>query len=347
MTEEMESIEENKIWSLVSLPQGQRAIGLKWVFKIKRDEHGEIVKHKARLVAKGYVQSHGIDYEEVFAPVARMESVRVVLVVAAHRGWPVHHMDVKTAFLNGDLVEEVYVEQPPGFAVAGQEGKVIKLHKALYGLKQAPRAWNAKLDASLKLLGFTRSECEHGLYTRGAATSRLVVGIYVDDLIIAGESSEQITVFKTEMKLFRMSDLGLLSFYLGIEVKQGQKGIVLSQAAYVRKLLEKAGMSSCNSTATPMEARLKLSKRSGAKSVAVTSSRSLIGSLRYLVHTRPELAFAVGYLSRFMKAPTEEHMVAVKHLLRYLAGTTNYGLVYTRSKGELDLVGYCDSDMGG
>ncbi|WVZ75290.1 LOW QUALITY PROTEIN: hypothetical protein U9M48_023361 [Paspalum notatum var. saurae] len=179
MLEEMASIEHNKTWSL-------RAIGLKWVFKLKRDEHGDISNYKARLVAKGYVQRHGIDYEEVFAPVARMESMRVLLAVAACRGWAVHHMDVKSAFLNGELAEEVYVAQPPGFIAVGHERKVLKLHKALYGLKQAPRSWNAKLDASLQELGFTKSSCEHGLYTRGFEQSRLVVGIYVDNLIITG-----------------------------------------------------------------------------------------------------------------------------------------------------------------
>jgi len=209
MIEEMASIEHNQTWSLVDLPAGQRAIGLKWVFKIKKDEHGNITKHKARLVAKGYVQRQGIDYEEVFAPVARMESVRVLLAVAAHKSWSVHHLDVKSAFLNGDLAEKVYVQQPPGFVTAGHERKVLKLHKALYGLKQASRPWNLKLDGSLLALGFARSECEHGLYTRGDGEKRLVVGIYVDDLIITGGSTEVISEFKEEMKsLFRMSDLG-------------------------------------------------------------------------------------------------------------------------------------------
>jgi hypothetical protein len=138
---------------------------LKWVFKLKHDEHGDVVKHKARLVAKGYVQRQGVDFEEVFAPVARMESVRVLLILAAHNNWPVHHMDVKSAFLNGDLGEEVYVSQPPGFIKSGEEKKVYRLHKALYGLRQAPRAWNSKLDAVLYDLGFPKCKTEHGLYT--------------------------------------------------------------------------------------------------------------------------------------------------------------------------------------
>jgi hypothetical protein len=139
MMEELESIKENKTWSFVDLPRGQKAIGLKWVFKLKHDEHGDVVKHKTRLVVKGYVQRQGIDFDEVFAPVARMESVRVMIILAAHLSWFVHHMDMKSAFLNGDLGEEVYVSQPPGFIVKGQEQKVYKLHKALYDLREAPR----------------------------------------------------------------------------------------------------------------------------------------------------------------------------------------------------------------
>ncbi|WVZ61751.1 LOW QUALITY PROTEIN: hypothetical protein U9M48_011574 [Paspalum notatum var. saurae] len=349
MLEEMASIEENKTWTLVDLPKGQRAIGLKWVFKLKKDEHGEVIKHKAQLVAMGYVQRQGIDFEEVFAPVARMESVRVVLAVAAHHGWSVHHMDVKSAFLNGELVEEFYVAQPPGFTAAGHEEKVLRLHKALYGPRQVPRAWNAKLDASLHELGFTRSKCEHGLYVRGAEASRLVVGIYVDDLIITREMKKEIDSFKLQMKkLFKMSYLGPLSYYLGIEVKQGQRGIELRQSAYALKLLEKAGMSSCNSCATPMEVRLKLSKASTSPLVDdPTMYRSIIGSLRYLLHTRPDLSFSVRYLSRFMEEPRTDHMAAVKHLLRYVAGTINYGLWYSGGGGDTRLLGYSDSDLAG
>ncbi|WVZ83397.1 hypothetical protein U9M48_030555 [Paspalum notatum var. saurae] len=340
MLEEMASIEHNKTWSLVDLPGGHRVIGLKWVFKLKRDEHRDISKYKARLMAKGYVQRQGIDYEEVFTPIARMESVRVFLAVVACWCWAVHHMDVKSAFLNGELAEEVYVAQPPSFITAKHK------RKALYGLKQAPRAWNAKLDASLQELGFARSSCEHGLYTRGVKQSRLVVGIYIDDLIITGESGKEIGAFKEEMKaLFHMSDLGALMYYLYIEVRQGWRGIELSQAAYARKVLEKAGMGAYKPCVTPMETRLKLSKHSTSPAVDAIEYRCLIGSLRYLVNTRPDLAFAVGYLSRFMEDPRQEHMAGIKHLLRYVTGTVDYGLVYARSNTEPGLVGYSDNDM--
>jgi hypothetical protein len=349
MKEEMASIEQNGTWRLTELPQGHRPIGLKWVFKVKRDEAGAIVKHKARLVAKGYVQREGVDFDEVFAPVARMESIRMLLAVAAQEGWLVHHMDVKSAFLNGELKEEVYVRQPPGFTAAGHEGKVLKLYKALYGLRQAPRAWNVKLDGSLLKLGFTRCASEHGMYTRGGGPTRVVVGVYVDDLIITGANPADVGAFKEEMRrLFRMSDLGLLSYYLGIEVKQGTRSVTLGQSAYAKKLLEKAGMGACNPCSTPMEVRLKLMTKSTTPEVDATMYRSLVGSLRYLVHTRPDITFAVGYVSRFMEKPRQEHLAAVKHLLRYIAGTVDYGIVYPKLlNGDNRLTGYSDSDWGG
>ena len=174
-----------------------RSLTLKWVFKLK-DEKGSVIKHKARLVARGFVQQEGIDYDDAFAPVARMESVRVLLALAAG-GWSVHHMDVKSAFLNGDLKEEVYVRQPLGFVVAG-EGKVYRLLKALYGLRQALRAWNAKLDATLKAMGFTQSVHEAVVYRRRSGRSVLLVGVYVDYLIITGAEEEEVKSFKVQMR---------------------------------------------------------------------------------------------------------------------------------------------------
>jgi hypothetical protein len=334
---------------LVDLPKGHRPIGLKWVFKLKHDEQGEIVRHKARLVAKGYVQKQGVNFEDVFAPVARMESVRVLLILAAHHNWTVHHMDVKSAFLKGELAEEVYVTQPPGFIQQGEEKKVLKLHKALYGLRQAPRAWNLKLDSVLHQLGFSKCKSEHGLYTRVKNQSRLLVGVYVDDLIITGESSSEISKFKGEMKkASRMSDLGALSYYLGIEVRQGKHGIELGQCSYATKLLEKIGLNDCNSCATPMEGKLKLFKECNSPPVDPTEYRSLIGSLRYLLHTRPELTFSVSYLGRFMEAPKQEHLNVVKRVLRYVAGTLDYGLMYLKENGgDIKILGYSDSDMAG
>lgn len=344
MLEEMKSIEENKTWNLVDLPAGHKPIGLKWVFKVKRDEHGNIVKYKARLVAKGYVQQQGIDFTEVFAPVARLESVCLLHAVVAHEGWEVHHMDVKSAFLNGDLLEEVYVAQPTGFIIDGAEHKVLRLKKALYGLRQAPKAWNAKLDSSLLSLGFQKSTGEHGVYVRGAGDKRLIVGVYVDDLVITGCSG--IAEFKAEMlKLFRMSDLGLLSYYLGLEVHQTARGISISQASYAAKLLERAGMKGCNSCTVPIEPKPNLRKTNDSPLVNPTEYRSVVGGLRYLVNSRPDIAYAVGFVSRFLE-PRKDHYAVVKHLLRYIAGTLDHGVFYGRM-GSQQLNGYSDSDHAG
>jgi len=350
MNEEIRAVEENKTWRLVELPPGHRPIGLRWVYKVKKDAAGNIVRHKARLVAKGYVQRAGIDFDEVFAPVARLESVRLLVATAAHAGWSLHHLDIKSAFLNGELREEVYVEQPPGFTIKGKEHLVYRLDKALYGLHQAPRAWNIKLDASLLELGFKQCATEHGIYTRGCRDQRLLIGVYVDDLIITGSNPKEIERFKAEMKAkFKMSDLGLLSFYLGIEVKQEKDKITLSQSAYAAKILTAGGMQGCNPCIVPMEPRFKLSKVSSAPAADATLYRSIVGSLRYLTHTRPDISFAVGYVSRFMEAPTAEHLAAVKRILRYLAGTLSYGLQYKKEeeKKNMKLVGYTDSDMAG
>jgi hypothetical protein len=347
MLEELASVEENGTWTLTDLPPGHSPIGLKWVFKTKRDAGGAVVRYKARLVAKGYVQREGVDFDEVFAPVARLDSVRALIAVAAHMGWQVHHLDVKSAFLNGDLKEEVYVEHPPGFTSTDEKAKVFRLRKALYGLRQAPRAWNMKLNATLKQLSFESSLSEHALYTRGKGRTRIILGVYVDDLIITGADTEEIAKFKREMMdKFRMSDLGLLHFYLSIEVHQDGSRIVLTQEGYASKLVERAGMAKCNSALVSMEPRLKLSKDSKAPATNATFYRSVVGCLRYLVHTRPDITFDVGYMSCFMEAPTTEHLAAVKHLLRYIADTLSLGCRY-KCGGNGELVGFSDSDMAG
>jgi len=199
------------------------------------------------------------------------------------------------------------VQQPLGFIV-GDGSKALKLRKALYGLKQAPRAWNAKLDRELLAPGFVRSKLDHVVYRRSNANSFLIVGVYVDDLIISGPGADDIKVFKSEMKKkFNMSDLGLLCYYLGIEVKQDSSGITLCQSSYAAKIIDMAGMSDCNSCDTPMECRLKLSKKIEGDPLNPTKYRSIIGSLRYIINTRPDLAFVVGVVSRYMEAPGREH----------------------------------------
>ncbi|KAD3067701.1 hypothetical protein E3N88_35581 [Mikania micrantha] len=346
MKEELDSIERNRTWELVALPSGHKAIGLKWIFKLKRNSEGKVTKHKARLVAKGYVQEKGVDFDEVFAPVARIETIRVILALAAKEGWFVHHLDVKSAFLNGELTEEVYVQQPDGFAVKGKEGLVYRLRKALYGLRQAPRAWNARLDKALKEVGFSKCPHEPAVYTIHKKNSCFIIGVYVDDLIITGSDEKEIKGLKEKLKkIFDMSDLGMLSYYLGIEVDQRRKSIRLKQSGYAKKLLEASGMWECNPAKFPMEPKLSLSKEDETDVVDPTEYRRLIGSLRYLIHTRPDLSFFVGVVSRYMEAPRMSHLKAVKQILRYVKGTVNYGLEFEKG-GNGRLVGYSDSSYG-
>ncbi|GKB25008.1 ribonuclease H-like domain, reverse transcriptase, RNA-dependent DNA polymerase, partial [Tanacetum coccineum] len=346
MKDELDSINRNNTWKLTSLPPGHKAIGLKWVFKTKRDADGKIIKHKARLVAKGYIQEHGIDFEEVFAPVARMETIRLLLAIAANNKWQVHHLDVKSAFLHGDLQEEVYVTQPEGFIKRNDNGKVYRLIKALYGLRQAPRAWNIKLDNTLKSLDFKKCALEQAIYTRTERDSILLVGVYVDDLIITGTPKKEIDKFKDQMKeIFEMSDLGLLAYYLGIEVTQSGGDISIKQSAYARKILKEAGMLESNETLIPMDPGTRLTKTTEGTMVNSTDYRSLIGCLRYLLHTRPDLSYSVGLLSRFMQEPKEQHMKAIKQVLRYVKGTKDYGITYKHNGGN-KIHGYSDSSYG-
>jgi hypothetical protein len=239
------------------------------------------------------------------------------------------------------------VHQPSGFVILDKEGKVLRLRKALCGLRQAPKAWNAKLDSTLKGMGLGQSPHEAAIYRRGNGGNALLVGVYVDDLVITGTKDAEVAAFMEEMKAtFQMSDLGLLFFYLGIEVHQGDSGVTLQHTVYAKRVVELAGLTDCNLALTPMEERLKLSRDSTTE-VDATQYRRLVGSFRYLAHTRPDLAFSVGYVSRFMQRPTTEYQQAVKRIIRYVAGTLDHGLYYPSCPVEAHLVRYDDSDHAG
>ncbi|GJS05933.1 integrase [Tanacetum coccineum] len=274
--------------------------------------------HKARLVARGYIQEHGIDYEETFSPVARFETVRVILALAAQMQWTIFQFDVKSAFLNGELKEDVYVQQPEYFEVAGEEHKVYKLEKALYGLKQAPRAWYSKIDEFFHENGFERIPNEPTLYVKRQGTQGIMlVSLYVDDMIYTGSSLQLISEFKEAMmKKFEMSDLREIDYFLGLRM------------------------------GTPMNVGEKLASNDGTGMADARKFRSLVGRLIYLTHTRPDLTYAVGIISRFMHCPSKQHFGAAKRILRYIAGTTSYGIWYSR-KEKFELVGYSDSDWAG
>ena len=239
------------------------------------------------------------------------------------------------------------MHQPEGFIKKGKEDCVLKLRKALYGLKQAPRAWNSKLDNTLRSLGFIKSINDQAVYISNIEGDRTLVGVYVDDLIITRSNTQRIEEFKSSMQTkFEMIDLGLLNTYLGIEVIQGKSDIRLCQTNYALRILEEFKMKECNSAKTPMECRLRLNREGEGEEVESTSFRKLIGCLRFLSLTRPDLIFSVSYLSRFMSKPFSNHLAAAKRILRYIKGTSDYGLVFGKDK-ECKLVGYCDSDYAG
>lgn len=346
MDDEISSIQKNNTWELTNLLEGKKAVGVKWVYKIKRNAQGEVQRYKARLVAKGYTQKAGIDYEEVFAPVARMETIRLLISLAAQHSWKIYQLDVKTAFLNGYLEEEIYVEQPPGYVQAGDEEKVCKLQKALYGLKQAPRAWNTRIDTYFKANGFMQCPYEHAMYVKKEQDGGILfVCLYVDDLIFTGNNPSMFNTFKSNMmKEFEMTDIGLMAHFLGIEVKQHEDGIFISQRTYAADVLKKFGMEKCNQVTTPVESGLELRKNEDGD-VDPTYFKSLVGSLRYLTCTRPDILYGVGLISRYMETPDQSHLNAAKRILRYLKGTIDEGLSYTPTN-EFELIGYSDSDWG-
>ncbi|KAJ4820349.1 polyprotein [Rhynchospora pubera] len=348
MDEEMSAIEQNQTWQLVKLPKDRVAIGVKWVYKTKFGPDGSILKHKARLVAKGYAQKQGIDYEETFSPVARFETIRLLMAVAAQLKQPVYQFDVKSAFLNGELMEEVYVDQPEGFEVKGKENWVYRLSKALYGLKQAPRAWYSKIDAHFQKLGFKRSKNEPNLYVKHKGEEGLMgVCLYVDDMIYFGTNDAMLREFKEQMMaVFEMTDLGKMHYFLGLEVEQEEGRIFISQRKYATDLVAKFGLKGCNPVQTPMNTNEKLTLVDGTGPTDATRFRSLIGGLMYLIHTRPDIAHSVGVVSRFMQNPTKQHMGAAKRILRYVSGTMDYGLWYEAMDSPM-LIGYSDSDWAG
>ena len=348
MEEEIHAIEKNDTWELTKLPPNQKAIGVKWVYKIKRTADGSVDRYKSRLVAKGYKQKYGVDYDEVYAPVARLDTVRLLISLAAHHKWKIYQLDVKSAFLNGVLEEEVYVEQPEGFQVQGEEDKVYRLKKALYGLKQAPRAWNSRIDNYLHQNGFQKCPYEHSVYMKnGEKGEFLIICLYVDDLLFTGNNEAMFHEFKQSMfSEFEMTDNGLMSYFLGIEVKQESDGIYISQQRYMRDILKKFNMDKCNTVNTPVATGLKLSKGGEGEFVNSTVYKSLVGSLRYLTITRPDIVYGVGLVSRYMETPRESHWLAAKRILRYIRGTLNYGLFYNFGE-DAKLFGYSDSDWGG
>ncbi|KAI9173958.1 hypothetical protein LWI28_009353 [Acer negundo] len=314
--------------------------------KNKTNAKGEVQRYKARLVAKGYKQKEGVDYGEVFAPVARLETIRLLISLAAQKSWKIYQLDVKLAFLNGFLEEEIYVEQPPGYVKKGKEDKVCRLKKALYGLKQARLAWNMRIDDYFQKNRFEKCPYEHALYMKKEIDGSLLYAcLYVDDLIFTGNNPAMFEDFKRRMvKEFEMTDIGLMAHFLGIEVVQSEKCIFISQSIYAKEILKRFGMEKCNHVTTPVETELELRKNERGD-IDPTYFKSLVGSLRYLTCTRPDIFYGVGLVSRYMETPDQSHLNSAKRILRYIKGTINDGILYTKCE-DCRLIGYLDSDWG-
>ncbi|GJT23591.1 putative ribonuclease H-like domain-containing protein [Tanacetum coccineum] len=347
MQEELLQFKLQQVWILVDLPFGKRAIGTKWVFKNKKDERGIVIRNKVRLVAQGHRQEEGIDYEEVFAPVARIEAIRLFLAYASFMGFLVYQMDVKSAFLYGTIEEEVYVTQPPGFKDPDHPDKVYKVVKALYGLHQAPRAWYETLANYLLGNGFKRGKIDQTLFIKKQKGDILLVQVYVDDIIFGSTNKELCTGFEKLMKdKFQMSSMGELTFFLGLQVQQKEDGIFISQDKYVAKILKKFNYTDVKSASTPVDLEKPLVKDGDADDVDVHLYRSMIGSLMYLTASRPDIMFAICACARFQVTLKTSHLLAVKRIFRYLKGKPTLGLWYSRDS-PFELVAYTYSDYAG
>ncbi|GJV16172.1 putative ribonuclease H-like domain-containing protein [Tanacetum coccineum] len=346
MQEELLQFKLQKVWILVDLPKGHRAIGTKWVYRNKKDERGIVIRNKARLVAQGHTQEEGIDYDEVFAPVARIEAIRIFLAYASYMGFMVYQMDVKSALPYGQI-ERSIVCQPLGFEDPDHPDKVYKVVKALYGLHQAPRAWYDTLATYLLSNGFQRGQIDQTLFIKRHKGHILLVQIYVDDIIFGSTKKELCDEFEKLMKdKFQMSSMGELTFFLGLQVQQKQNGIFISQDKYVHEILKKFNYSDVKSASTPTDLEKPLVQDGDAADVDEHLYRSMIGSLMYLTASRPDIMFAVCACARFQVSPKTSHLLAVKRIFRYLKGKPSLGLWYSKDS-PLELVAYTDSDYAG
>ncbi|GJT55875.1 putative ribonuclease H-like domain-containing protein [Tanacetum coccineum] len=347
MQEELLQFKLQEVWTLVDLPNGKRSIGTKWVFRNKKDERGFVIKNKAILVAQGYTQEEGIDYDEVFASIARIEAIRLFLAYASFKDCVVSQMDVKSDFIYGKIEKEVYVCQPPGFEDPDFPDRVYKVEKALYALHQAPRAWYETLSTYLLDNRFQKGKIDKTLFIIKDKGGILLVQVYVYDIIFGSTKKPLCTEFEKIMhKKFQMSSMGELTFFLGLQVKQKEDGIFISQYKYVTEILKKFGFTDVKTVSTPMETQKLLLKDEDGEEVDVHLYRLMIGSLMYLTSSRPYIMFVVFAFARYQVNPKVSHLHAVKRIFRYLKGQPKLGLWYPKDL-PFDLVAYTDSDYVG
>ena len=319
---ELDSHKENNTWTPVNLPPGRKTIKTKWIFKIKRTSNNEPGRFKARLVAKGYEQTEGIDYNETFAPVFKQQSLRLLLALAINENLSIHQIDISTAFLYGELDEEIYIDPPDGLEGIN-ENQVLKLNKALYGLKQGPRSWNKTLVNFFNEINLKKLETDNAIFVN----QFFRIAVYVDDIVIFGKEISKIEEFKQQIgNRFKIKDLGKISFLLGIQIEQLNKNtLILNQKGYIDKMIKQFDLQNCKDSEIPIQPNHKLTsqlleeKESLRQFVDPTQYRKMIGSLIYLMTcTRPDISYSVGILSRYMQEPREFHLRFLKRLLKYV-----------------------------
>ena len=353
---EVEALISNNTFTIMERPQNVRPIGFKWVFKIKENKDGTIERYKTRCTALGNLQRPGVDFDETFAPVVRYSTIRLLLAKAATSKLILHHMDIDTAFLYGtlDKTEEVYMKVPDSVQIPTHlQGKdvVCKIHKGIYGLRQSPRLFNRNLDQTLSNIGLSKSKHDACLYIRKVGNEVSYISVYVDDLVIAASSMTEMNMLKKQLKKhYRMKDLGQLNYILGMEVSIDDKyNIKLSQSKYIYDILKRFGHINSNSVSTPLPPGIQLTINNQRQTIDNTTTypyREVVGSLMYLmVSSRPDIAYAVGYLARFLNAHSTQHHKGANHVLKYLKHTADIGITY-HSTQKFELIGYSDSDWG-
>ncbi|GJW40335.1 retrotransposon protein, putative, ty1-copia subclass [Tanacetum coccineum] len=330
MNAEIQSMMDNMIWVLVDLPPGCKTVGSKWIFKKKTNMDGIVHTYKARLVAKGYTQLYGVDYEETFSPVADIRAIRILISIVAFYDYEIWQMDVKTAFLNGYLGEDIYVVQPEGFLDPNHPRKVCKLQRSIYGIKQASRSWNKRFDEEIKRFGFDQNLDEPCVYQKASGSNVTFLILYVDDIIIMGNHIPSLQSVKNYLgKCFSMKDLGEAAFILGIKIyrDRSKRLIGLSQNAYMDKILKRYKMDNS-------KRRMSLILMQERRDLNINSQGC----------TRPDVAFAQNMTSRFQQNPGELHWTAVKNILKYLRNTKDMFLVYGENpEAELRVDCYCNA----
>ncbi|KAJ4702464.1 Retrovirus-related Pol polyprotein from transposon TNT 1-94 [Melia azedarach] len=347
MRDEFLALHRNHAWSLVPLSPTQNIIGCKWVYRIKRNPDGSIARYKTRLVAKGFHQRPGIDFTETFSPVVKPAIIRLVLTIAVTRGWALNQLDVNNAFLQGTLSDRVFIQQPQGFVDSQYPSHVCQLHKAIYGLRQAPRAWYNELRSFLLGYGFINSKSDTSLFIYTSGTCIMYLLVYVDDILLTGNHNSMLRTFTTRLSnRFSLKDLGKLNYFLGVETIRTSTGLFLSQQRYILDLLQRTNMHEAKEVSIPLSSSETLKLDDGSLRHYPTEYRQVLGSLHYLSLSRPDVSYAVNRLAQFMHRPTSIHWLAVKRVLRYLKGTSHYG-VFISTASPITLHAFADADWAG